>query len=118
LCTTIALGDRHPDHSAATSQLAAGRDGGIAAHTDPQHLEPAEVLTRPLLRRRIAEEDVADEDPGAGPGHRRDAGQPRHLELAEALPERDLALLAERHARHPRPSATAARCRGGRRRRG
>jgi hypothetical protein len=51
-----------------------------------------------LLRGSAAQEYIVDDDPRSGPRHRGDAGHPGSLHLAEAIADRDLALLPERDA--------------------
>src|SRR5205807_233928 len=58
----------------------------LTPNADPQHLQRAECVLPPLLGRRAAEEDLVDDDPGAGLRHRGDTRDPRRLQGAELRP--------------------------------
>ena len=61
-------------------------------------MQRAERVLPPLLGHRAAEEDLVDDDPGAGLRHRGDTRDPRRLQGAELRPHDDLAVRSERDA--------------------
>lgn len=67
--------------------LAACGDVGVTSNTYPQHVQFVQSLVPSLLRGRSAEEDVGDDDPGAGTGHCGDSLGPGRFQRPERWPQ-------------------------------
>jgi hypothetical protein len=92
----------HPGDPVTPGELAGRGDSCLTPDADPQHLEGAECVLPPLLGRRAADEDLVDDDPGAGLRHRGDTRDPRRLQGAELRPYDDLAVRSELDPRRRR----------------
>ena len=53
---------------------------GVASDTDPEHVQPFEVLAGALLRDSTVEKDIVDDHSCAGSRHRGHSSRPRGLQ--------------------------------------
>jgi hypothetical protein len=97
----------HPDDPITSCHFTACGDRALTPDADPQHLQGAKRVLPPLLGRRTAEEDLIDDDPGTGTGHRSDPFHPRSLQHAELRRDDDLTVRSELDPRGRRLAATA-----------